>query len=445
MIDQYLQELFSPDPSGPGGFAGRFGAINDRSGPLYGQGAGGPIQMDTPLPMPGGPPMPEPPMGGEMPDDMMRAVNQNFLRMNGGRDPSGTQVLPPADDGVALPPGAKPMSGMSPMFARLAGMDGGGAVPLPRPRPSGAMGPADATAPPGGNPMAPNLGALLAILRGGGGSGPSGPAPAGAPQDPGAMPREDAQSIIGRLIGLDRSGEKRLRSSVASGFAGGNPAFAGGAFMKGASGGLSGGLKSDKEDDDADVASEDKAQKQANYERTQTDKEKTSEAIRKLYGDRGEAAKTSAAARAANPMGGRSSWNKPPHERYKDAMKLIQDERKAIFGQINPLGPKADVQMQRMEADKKLKEFTDRTLRTYGIDADGNEIAPVQQPQRGASAGVPSSKRVIGDKEAMDKGLYPKGTFDDPAEPMSKEEFDALPAGTIFKNPADGRLMTKRG
>ncbi len=51
--------------------------------------------------------------------------------------------------------------------------------------------------------------------------------------------------------------------------------------MNGVSVGLSGGLKSDKEDTDAATTSASAAQKQANFNRTQGDKEKTSDALRK--------------------------------------------------------------------------------------------------------------------------------------------------------------------
>lgn len=413
MIDDWLKDLFSPDAPAPGSGGGANFA--ERFAPALAQPLG---EMDGGMSSP--------------PEDDLRSANLNFLRLNGGRDPTGS--IPGGDDGAMLPPGASPMSGRAPA-SLMPPTD----VPMPRARPdiegilagrAAAGGPPMGAPPPGGAaPPGPAGGGdimarLAGMLR-----------PQGVPPG-GAAPSEGAQGVLGRLIGMDASGEKRLRSTIAGGFAGGNPAFAGGAFMKGAGGGLSGGLKSDKEDTEAATAADDKAQKQANFDRAQTDKEATQAALRKLYGDRGTAAVT----RANAPGAGSKAWNKPAHERYKDAMKLIQDERKAIYGQISPIAPKAEREAAKADADKRLQDFTKRTLKTYGIDENGAETGP---PPGGAAV-VPTNK-VVGDQEGKDAGLYPKGTYDDPAEPMSQEEFDALPAGTIFKNPADGRMMTKRG
>jgi hypothetical protein len=425
----------------------------------------------------------------------------------------------PADDGAMLPAGATPTMG------RLMGE-----IPLPRSRPDiegilagrgGGGGPSlpspsSDTTPPSTDIIA----RLSGILR-----------PQGVAPSPNTAPADSARGILGRLMGMDTSGEKRLRSTIAGGFSGGNPAFAGGALMKGAGGGLSGGLKSDKEDLDTETAAADREQKQSNFERTQLDKEKTAEALRNLYGARGSAvgqprsasifkyepgqgrnesgetvdgawkinrldgtrefipdmvltgkAETSSVAarkdadseamrglraertealrrgderkvkeldekirlntstiglneaRAKQAGVGKGAWNKPPHERYKDAMKLIQDERKAIYGQINPLLPKAEREAAKADADKRLNAFTAKTLKTYGIDAEGNETSTNQ------GGGMPSATPSPGKG-----GVRGSGTYEDPHIPETQEHFDRLPPGSYFINPKDGEIMRKKG
>lgn len=292
--------------------------------------------------------------------------------------------------GGAPSPGTPMPTARPPIEALLAG---------PRHRPPEA-GPGANMLPPGGDgmPPAPGGGAggdlmsrLAGLLPRGGGA----PAPAGA--EPG---------IMDKLTG------KKAQSIIQGGFAGGNPNFKGGAFMKGASGGLGGGLASDKEDEAKAIAAADKTQKQGNFDRTQTDKEATSEALRKLYGQRGQALTTSADARASGT--GKGAWNKPPHERYKDAMHLIQAERKAIYGQINPLSPKADQAAAKADADARLKAFTDKTLRTYGIDENGQETAPTQggaggavSPAEGKNSGMYDTDAISGAREAIARGANP--------------------------------------
>lgn len=320
------------------------------------------------------------------------------------------------------------------MAAALAGQGQGPGASPPQAVPN-PMAP-----PPGGSAPAPGgmLSRLMGRMNGWQpGGGTAVPTPADQP--------DNASGLVGRLLGMTDPNEKRLSTALAGGFAGGNPAFKGGAFMKGASGSLSGGLKSDKEDTDAASSDTDKAQKQANFERQQTEKEKTDEALRGLYKSRGDALTT----KANQPAGaGKSSWNKPASERWKDAQRLIIDKQKQLYGGINPLGPKADRDAAKASADKEMGDFKSQTYKQYGFGDDGSDLADT--PQGGAGGGaakpaVPSSKKVIGDEEGKASGLYPKGTYDDPATPASQEEFDAIPAGTIFKNPADGRLMTKRG
>lgn len=409
MIDDFLAKLFGPDE--PATFDQRFAPF-----------AGAPANVPGIADGVGRPDLSRPPGM----DEVLRQIAppmpspQEYLR---GLTPMPDFPLaPPVEtENAMLPPGARPTAFSPP----------GDGVPLPQPR--------------------PNIEAILNGERGGAGGGqlPSGAAPAspapslldrlfgnGAPAGPAA--REDRTSAIGKLFGLSEKSDQRIRASLASGLSGGNPAFAGGAAMKGVSGALSGGLSQEMQQQKDEKAAGDSAQKQANFDRSQGEKEKTGEAMRKLYGDRGAALKENAATRAAN--GGKTAWNKPASERWKDAQRLIIDKQKQLYGGL-PIAGKARQDAQ-TKADQELEKFRRDTYKAYGIDEDGNDLGGAPMPRGGGA--VPSTGKTVGDKEGTDTGLYPKGTYDDPAAPESQEEFDALPPGTVFKNPADGRLMTKR-
>lgn len=344
---------------------------------------------------------------------------------------SAAQALIGGDGGGigAGGPSTAPMMPASDPMAALMGNDAGGdtmdmsarsaqpgEIPLPRPRPAEA-GPG-ASQPPD----------IMAMLRG---------------SEPGLRPMPDAaspQGMLGKTLGLDiPSPSKRFQSALAGGMAGGNPAFKGGAFMKGASGGLSGGLKSDKDDADVETARANTAFKNDVATKDLVRKTKQTDALTALYGARTDATvkgKTSTA------------WNKPPNERWKDAQKLIIDKQKQLYGSINPLSPKAEREAQKAQADKDLATFKDQTYGQYGFSPDGKDIAG---ENGGGKPRTPSTSKVVGDKEGEDSGLYEKpgkllggGTMDDPYMPKSKDEFDGLKPGSIFINPADGRTMTKK-
>lgn len=319
------------------------------------------------------------------------------------------------DGGAMLPPNAQPTSGAAPsdLMGRLAG--------LPRPRPP-AAGPSAADLSASGPPMNISPDATAGPPQEDGGImsrllSLTNPGMAADDREAGGPQKGDPRGVLGRLLGFDQTGEKRLRSSLSAGFAGGNPAFKGGAFMQGASGALKGGLASDEQEQQQQIAADAKKLQQTNFERQQGDKELTSAALRKLYGDRGEAMVTTANNRA-NPRAS-TAWAKPPHERYKDAMHLIQAERKALYGQINAFGAKADQVAARAEADAKLKAFTDRTLRTYGIDENGRDTGSPGAP---ATPGGPrsdtrsppapdgveyDSSAISGAREAIARGANP--------------------------------------
>lgn len=401
MIDDFLASLFSPDNAGPATFADRFAPFAGAPSrvPSLDMGVAGPNQtpdMEDVLRRLA-PPMPTP---------------REYLRQlppDPALDSEPTETLSarakPALD-VPLPQARPDIESI------LAGTGGG--KPMPGGDPMGA--------PSGGQDIMSKLAGMF------GGRQPS--APGGD---------TDRVSNMGKLFGMTPAADRQFRSSLAGGFAGGNPAFGGGAFMRGAAGALGGGLKSEKQSHDDERTDAQNAQKQSNYERSQDDKEKTTEALRKLYGMRGDVMQQNATSRAANA--GKTSWSKPASERWKDANRLIIDKEKQLKGSINPMLPKADRDQLQGEADAQLEDFKRKTFEQYGFDQNGKDMAPAMPRQGGE---VPSSGKVVGDKEATDAGLYAKGTFDDPAEPASQEEFNALPAGTIYRNPKDGQLYTKR-
>jgi hypothetical protein len=194
--------------------------------------------------------------------------------------------------------------------------------------------------------------------------------------------------------------------------------------MKGASGGLGGGLKSDKDDRDEDSTQAHRDQQQANFDRTATDREKNSESLRKLYGQRGSAIETNAATRAANPPGTSKAWNKPAHERFKDAERLILDKEKQLDRRLDSaFGKKRDEQKGINE--KELSEYKARTYKKYGLDENGDEL-PNASPSPG--------------KGTMRGG----GSYQDPHIPTSQEDFDKIPEGGFFVNPADGEILRKK-
>lgn len=406
MIDDFLANLFKPDE--PATFGQRF------------------AQADMPGAFDGGGTMPV-----INPDDLLRRLNggANFEPTYVPQDNPPGDPLAPKDQGIRMPPAMG--DGAIDLSARAA--PGGAGVPLPQPRPD-----------------------ILAMLNGegggAGGAGSPGPADGGAPSlvdrlfgnrpaaPAGAATPEDRTSAIGKLFGLSEKADQRIRASLASGMSGGNPAFAGGAAMKGLSGSINGGLSQEMEQQKQEKSAADQAQKQANFDRTQGDKEKTSDALRKLYGQRGEALKTNAETRANAPA--KSAWNKPASERWKDAQRLIMDKKKELTRDMPIAGQARKDAMT--QAEKDLEKFKKDTYKAYGIDESGNDLQGAPAPKGGRSA-VPSSSKVVGDQEGKDSGLYAAGTYDDPAEPASQDEFDALEPGTYFRNPADGQIMRKKG
>lgn len=398
MLDKFLSDLFSPDtfksvmPSMDGGGMG--------GGMMGGSGLGGIFGgadkgiMDR---MGGGGGL-DPASGGTVGDVMAR--DQLLDRL------TNSNVLSP-DGGSAAP------------------VD----VPMPRPRPmeapplvGGGSPPVAPAAPSGGGDV---FSRLAGYFNAGGGA----PAPT-APVGSAPAPQQQGQnSLIGRLFGMSPGTDRNVRSSLAGGMSGGDPAFGGGAFMRGMSGSMAGSLNSEKQGRTEEAAAKAAGQTQANFNRQQADREKRTGAYSRLSGVRADKTAT------GGPTG--KAWNKPGNEKWKDAQKLIIDKERALRSNINPLAPKAERDAQTAAIEADLERFKQDTLRQYGLSGGGTETnAP-------AGAGGPKPT-PMSSKEATDKGLYAKGTYDDPAAPESQEEFDALPPGTVFKNPSDGQLYTKK-
>lgn len=413
--------------------------------------------------------------GGSLPTDMSNPRNGALDQLTGYLSgPSGASMMQDdankslgISDAVPRPPAPTPYNpAMSPDMPPMPPQGGNAAVtppspqqppdalalsaksnqqpdpsiPLPQPRPdvesilagqtpmNGAP-PAAPTAP--GTPPAPNAG-LLARLAG---VTPSGAQPANANGT--AAP---ATGLMGKLAGMDASGEKRLRSSLAGGMSGANPAFAGGAIMNGLSGGLKGGLSSDKDDQDQAIKLAGINAKSSLGAATLADRQKRTDALTKLYD-----------ARTTATVNGKpnNSWNKPPSERWKDAQNLIINKQKQLQNAINPLAPKAAQDQQRQAAQQELQDFKNSTYHAYGFDKDGNDISGANSSGKPAT---PSTAKTVGDKEGEDSGLYePKGKMvgsgstDDPYTPQTSDDFDKIKPGEIFVNPADGKTMRKRG
>lgn len=352
-----------PPDAGPSSFADRFigggpapGGANPLAGLMEKLTGGGPkpvpTQSFTP-PMPGGG---APPLGGGAPPGMPTPQPDLSARLSGA---------------PAMPPGALPFSGEQPPGAAggppnvadllkklMGGAPGGGGYsgygmpPPPSGTPPGAMPPG---APGGGDAMLPP------------GAGPTeGRAPPGVPGGGGFMDR---------LSGMvnDPKFRRNFGASIAGGMAGGNPAFKGGAFMKGLSGGLSGGQKADKQFLDEEVAKQERTQKQSNWESEQADKKLSNEALNKLRG-----AQAGAYEKGTIGAGGRgAAWNKPPMQNVLDLQRAIKDVEARKNGIINL--PRD----QRAEAAKKidaelapLRQLLKENYKQLGMDENGNPVQP---------------------------------------------------------------------
>lgn len=358
------------------------------------------------------------------------------------------QPQQPASFGDRFGAAFGPTGGADPMALMSGGPPPMMDVPMPLPRPTNPMMPSPMMPPPappmdsggdlpfGAEPTAGPMPDVLSRMAGLAGTPRAMMMPGGGGEGGEAAP---PQSILERMAGTIAG--KRFQTALAAGLAGGNPQFRAGAFAKGMGSAMAGGLKSDKDDDDASERADETeykrgqdAKKMGLAERGMTEREKTGATIRDLHGARTKAVTE------GKPLRGNAAWNKPPHERFKDAEKLILEKSKELRGRIPAFGQPAAIAAARAEVDKEISAYKEKVYRRYGFDTDGNDIAPQSRTE------TPSTDRVVGDREAKSRGLYEGGgTFDEPHAPQTREDFDAIPPGAYFINPADGRTMVKRG
>jgi hypothetical protein len=481
MLDQFLQELFAPDQSQ--GWSPMSASSNppqqepsawrvqswDRQNP---DGTPNPSEFQQRFDaMPG---------ANNSPNDISALLPRgtNFTPTPGMLPPAGggNQPQPPTSE---MMPGGNQPQGQPPTPFMLPG--GGGNPPLTEP-PNPLMPPDS-----GNSPTTEDLSARSAMPPGGGPSGDSVGKTAGDPGSidpnagqpgggqPGAQPgggqgsgnpifdrlagvfgtkllnaaqsgHPEARSVLGRLMGMDQRGDQQMRASLAGGMAGGNPNFKLGAAMKGAGGAMGGGLGQENLQDQRDVQQSQVARQQANFERTQSDKEQTQAALRKLYGARADYATT------GRPN---NSWNKPASQRWNDANRIINEKQKQLNASSSLLGMnKAERDAAKAASVKELADFKRQTYQVNGFTPDGQDAGP-QAPGNdvpgttGPRAGgpVPSTAKVVGDQEAIDRGLYDKpgmtgsGTYPDPhvlggsTDDEQRQQFSGIKSGAIFINP----------
>lgn len=88
-----------------------------------------------------------------------------------------------------------------------------------------------------------------------------------------------------------------------------------------------------------------------------------------------------------------------------------------------------DLKIQDLERDyAKLKQDN---YRIHGVGPNGEDLAP-----RGKAPGTTSISPNRPQKSAM-------GTREDPHEPKSPQDFDAIQPGQVFRDPGDGKLYEK--
>lgn len=365
--------------------------------------------------------------GGEMPSPPLEPTGLPAPMLPPGIDPMGGQA------GMEMPPGAPPPSpmpfppGLDPMAGTGSGNNGGlppglGSIPTPQPRPVEAAGPAALppnAAPTGGvgMPPAPPMdmaGVVDSYRKAGGNFAPPGGEGGRASQ---------AQTMLGRALGLDGNRESQIRGTLAAGFkaagesAGKSP---GQAFSSGVGAGIEGGKKAD----DTTTAQQDKylqraiaakregnqAEYQKNYLRYQIEATKA-----KL-----EASKEKAA--------GKDSVMNSPEQLYLRAIGATnQDGGLKILAnkvrEAQKLGADSkEAKAAQAEYEQKFKEVRDQHLGTLGVDP--SKIKGLE------------NKPGFSDKNPVKD--FPK----DPA--AAQKAFDALPDGAYFINPKDGRLLMKK-
>lgn len=359
-----------------------------------------------------------------------------------GADPMTAGGPTPNGPGLPYAPGSDPMTaggtqfppGMDPMTAGGSPPNGPGLpplpqVPMPMARPPGAdAGPAalppsamptSGTGMPPGPPtslMPPNLAPPLAPA-GGGANGP-----------------------LGRLLGLDRNTEGRMRGSLGAGLkaAGENMHKPGLAAFAGSMGsGIEGGKGADDKTTDqqtkyltqAIAAAKSGNENALNIARTKLalaqaktaeegDPEKTALTVARTR-------ESTARARKLEEGGGKASVVNSPEQLYLRAIGATNSDGKLSLLKNAYIQASKDGQQDTPAAkaakeayEKAYDETRDGHLKTLGVDP---KIASKIGKQAGFSADNPI-----------------------PSTGLTKEKFDALPVGAYFVNPKDQRLLIKQ-
>lgn len=333
-------------------------------------------------------------------------------------DPLATQPMPPVQ-GLDRPPPAPFPPGGDPMAGTGSGNNGGlppqPPVPMPAPRPPGANGPGlppNMPVPPAGRPAAPppNL------------PPPTPPLPPAviAAQPPAPDSGPQAQSIIGRALGLDPNRERGMFGSLAGGLtAAGNSQGKGKgqALFSGAGGALEGGNKADKEIKDE----QDRFLQRKLAANTQANVSANSASTRDLN----VARTTLALAQAKQAMaGGKEGVANSDQQLYLRGLKAVHDATASSAATLKA------VQSQ------------------FGTDSKEAKAAQKQHEDNIATA----KKQVLGtlgvtEKEWDKIGKQPGMTADNPIDPnkgkFDQKKLDALPPGTHVVGP-DGKVLVKK-
>lgn len=395
------------------GGIGAGGGMGELPGPMMG-GGGPPMTPEMPPAPPQGPPMPPPgvdPMG-----------NQTGMDMPIGAPPP---PAPPPPMAAGLPPGLNPMPpGGDPMAGTGSGNNGGLPPPmLPQPRPVEAAGPAALppnAAPTGSSGMPPvppmdrtRAQEIVQSYERAGGN-------AFAPPDN----KPQAQTILGRALGLDGNRESQMRGSLGAGLksVGENwnkPGLA--AFAGSAGAGIEGGKKAD----DTTTSQQDKYLQRA----IQAKKEGNNAEYQKNYLQYqiASAKEKLELAKQKQASGGGSVMNSPEQLYLRAIGATNQDGGLKILAnkvrEAQKLGPDSkEAKAAQAEYDTAFKQVRDQHLGTLGVDP--SKIKGLER------------KPGFSDKTPFKE--FPK----DPA--AAQKAFDALPDGAYFINPKDGRLLTKK-
>lgn len=326
-----------------------------------------------------------------------------------GGDPM--QASPPP-----LPPGGDPVngsgSGLGPNSISPPGLPPGMPVPMPQPRPAGAN--VSPQGVPGVMPTPPGAPTdISAAAR----------APGGVVQPPAPDSNAQAQTIIGRSLGLDRNKERGIFGSLAGGLnAAGNSAGKGKgqALFSGAGGALEGGNKSDKEiADEQDkflgrkIAGNNSATATANGNST-----------RELNTARTQLAL--AQAKQAMTGGGKDSVMNSQQQLYLRGQGLVNSD--------------PEVKLAKSTYDNALKNFDPGSKEVKDAAAAHAALVESKTKQHMQALGVnPKTVASIAKQPGMSQdNPVPKAGLD-------QKKFDSLPPGAYFINPKDGRVLQKSG